>query len=257
MIDKRVVIVTGGAQGIGLGVALAFCREGEQVVLADIDEAAAAEALTLLREESVVPIALATDVADEQSVQKLVDDVITQFGRIDVIVNNAGISVDRVDIEQMAVADWDRVLAVNLRGPFMLSKYAAPWLRRAPDGGSIINLASTRALMSEPNTFPYSASKGGIVALTHALAVSLGPKVRVNAISPGWIEVGDWKKREFRTEPLHRPEDLAQHPVGRVGRPEDIAALCLYLASPASSFITGQNFVVDGGMTVKMIYEPD
>jgi NAD(P)-dependent dehydrogenase (short-subunit alcohol dehydrogenase family) len=120
--------------------------------------------------------------------------------------------------------------------------------------GSIVNIASTRALQSEANTEAYSASKGGVVALTHALAVSLGPDIRVNCISPGWIAVDDWKKSARRKQPVLRPEDHAQHPVGRVGHPEDIAALAAYLISSKASFITGQNFVVDGGMTKKMIY---
>ncbi|WP_157071187.1 glucose 1-dehydrogenase [Alicyclobacillus acidiphilus] len=255
--DNRVVIVTGGAQGIGLGIVKAFSEGGNQVVIADIDEEAALEAVDSLKDSTVPPISIATDVAGETSVRRLVDDVANRFGRIDVIVNNAGISAPRERIEDFSITDWDRVLAVNLRGPFMLTKFAAPWLRKAAGGGCVINLASTRALMSEPNTFPYSASKGGIVALTHALAVSLGPDVRVNAISPGWIEVADWQKSANRQTPVHRPEDLSQHPVGRVGKPSDIASLCLYLSSPEASFITGQNFVVDGGMTVKMIYEPD
>jgi NAD(P)-dependent dehydrogenase (short-subunit alcohol dehydrogenase family) len=142
------------------------------------------------------------------------------------------------------VADWDRVLAVNLRGPFLCARDTAPLLRRA-GSAVIINIASTRALMSEPDNEAYAASKGGLLALTHALANSLGPAIRVNAIAPGWIHT--------RGEPL-RPEDHAQHPVGRVGRPEDVAQACLFLATAESAFMTGQCLVLDGGMTIKMIY---
>ena len=118
----------------------------------------------------------------------------------------------------------------------------------------MVNIASTRGLMSEPDTEAYSASKGGIIALTHALAISLGPAVRVNCISPGWIEVSEWKKQGQRHAPDLRPEDQAQHPAGRVGRPEDVASLVMYLLSEEAGFITGANFVLDGGMTRKMIY---
>ncbi|HSV26450.1 MAG TPA: SDR family oxidoreductase, partial [Sedimentisphaerales bacterium] len=132
---------------------------------------------------------------------------------------------------------------VNLTGPFLTSKHAAPHIAR--NKGGIVNIASTRALMSEANTEAYSASKAGLVGLTHALAVSLGPDVRVNCISPGWIDTADSRLSDA---------DHAQHPAGRAGRPEDIAEMTLYLCSAAAGFITGQNFVVDGGMTKKMIY---
>jgi len=144
------------------------------------------------------------------------------------------------------------VLAVNLTAVFLTAKYAVPHLRART--GSIVNIASTRALMSEPDGEAYAATKGGLVAMTHALAISLGPAVRVNCISPGWIETSDWQATARRRPPEHSEADRAQHPVGRVGVPDDIAALVLFLASPDAGFITGQNIVADGGMTKKMIY---
>ncbi|GMA63182.1 SDR family oxidoreductase [Alicyclobacillus fastidiosus] len=252
---KRVVIVTGGAQGIGLGISYAFARTGSNVIIADADEEAGREAMEAFDERGYTGRFVHTDVSDAQQVKALIDGVAQKEARIDVVINNAA-KFDGGPIESLPVEAWDRVIGVNLRGPFLMAKYAAPFLRQASPG-VIINMASTRALMSEANTEPYSASKGGIVALTHALSISLGPDVRVNAISPGWIEVGDWKRARDRTIPHHRREDDEQHPVGRVGVPDDIANLCLFLASKESSFITGQNFVVDGGMTKKMIYEPD
>ena len=152
----------------------------------------------------------------------------------------------------MSLAEWNRVLAINLTGTFLCAKYSAPHLAKTK--GSIVNIASTRALMSEPDTETYSASKGGVVALTHSLALSLGPDVRVNCISPGWIEVSGWKKRRARRAAKLSEMDHKQHPAGRVGRPEDIASLVAYLISPEAGFITGANFIVDGGMTRKMIY---
>ncbi|GGJ03604.1 MAG: glucose 1-dehydrogenase [Chloroflexi bacterium] len=249
----KVVIVTGGAQGIGMAISTAFAREGAKVVIADIDAEAGLEHEARLREIQPDARFVPTDVAEEADVRRLIQTTWDTFSAIHIVVNNAGIG-SRGTLWDRPMAEWDRVIAVNLRGPYMMAKYAAPALVQAKPG-VIINIASTRALMSEPHTEPYSASKGGILALTHALAVTLGPDVRVNAISPGWIEVSDWKKSSARQTPVLRPEDHAQHPAGRVGRPEDIAAACLFLAGPEAGFITGTNLVVDGGMTIKMIYE--
>ncbi len=155
-------------------------------------------------------------------------------------------------LAKLRLEEWNRVLSVNLTGAVLCAKHSAPHL--AKSRGSIVNIASTRALMSEPDTFAYSASKGGVVALTHSLALSLGPEVRVNCISPGWIDVSEWKKGRARRAAKLSAMDHNQHPSGRVGRPEDIASLAAYLISPEAGFITGANFVVDGGMTRKMVY---
>lgn len=250
----RVVIVTGGAQGIGKGISLAFAKAGARVAVLDHDVQALAEQELALQEIGAASLCLCTDVADETAIAGAVTVIRDAWGRIDVLVNNAGIGDNR-PLRERPTEAWDHVLAVNLRAPYLLTKYCEAALRLASPG-VIINIASTRALMSEADTEPYAASKGGLLALTHALAVSLGPDVRVNAISPGWIEVADWKKAAARQTPHHRPEDLAQHPVGRVGTPHDIASACLFLASPEAGFITGAHFVIDGGMSIKMIYEP-
>ena len=168
-------------------------------------------------------------------------------------MNNAAIArAPRVPVEQLTLESWNRQLGVNLTGAFLMAKHAAPHLRATR--GAIVNVASTRALQSEANTEAYSASKGGLVALTHALAMSLGPDVRVNCVSPGWIDVSGWQKRSQRKQVALSAADHAQHPAGRVGTPADIAAMVAYLLSDAAGFVTGQNFVVDGGMTKKMIY---
>jgi NAD(P)-dependent dehydrogenase (short-subunit alcohol dehydrogenase family) len=184
------------------------------------------------------------DVAQEQAAELSVNATLARFGQLDGIVCNAGI-MRRSPIRALALADWRRVIDTNLTAAFLFAKAGETALRKAH--GSIVTIASTRALMSEPDTESYSASKGGLVALTHALAVSLGPEVRVNCISPGWIRTANYDEL--------RHTDHAQHPVGRVGKPEDVAEMVAFLLDDQrSGFITGANFVVDGGMTRKMIY---
>ncbi len=252
ILKGKSAIVTGGAQGIGHGVAKHLLERGMQVAVADIDETAGGECVADYRDLGDIRF-FKTDVTQEDEVAACVQETVAAFGGLHALVNNAGIAGPfNGPVEDLALADWRRLIDTNLTGYFLFAKHAVPHLRRA--GGAIVNIASTRALQSEPHTEAYAAAKGGIVALTHALAVSLGDKIRVNCISPGWIAVEEWQKKEKRTGPDLRPEDHAQHPAGRVGRPEDIAKMVAYLISDDAGFVTGQNFVVDGGMTRKMIY---
>ena len=246
----KVAVITGGAQGIGKSIARRLFKEGMKVAIADSNE----EALREVVEEFGCPaevICLRADVSNEEDVRRAARETRRNFERIHLLVNNAGVFVRR-PVADLSLDEWNTVIGVNLTGPFLCAKHFATYLRES--GGSIINIASTRAFMSERDTEAYSASKGGIFALSHALAVSLGPSVRVNCISPGWIETSEWKTKSERHESKLTEEDHKQHPAGRVGRPEDIASLVAYLASDEASFITGANFIVDGGMTRKMIY---
>lgn len=229
----RVALVTGGANGIGRAVASRLARDGWRVVAADREEA---------HPDHPQVRGVRADVSDETAVAALLDGVRREEGRLDALVSNAGFMV-RKPLQRLALAEWNAVLGTNLTATFLLVRAAEAMLRGTR--GAVVTIASTRARQSEPDTESYSASKGGLVALTHALAVSLGPDVRVNCVSPGWIDT--------KGEAL-RPEDHAQHPAGRVGRPEDVAALASWLIGPESGFVTGAEFVLDGGMTRRMIY---
>ena len=246
---KKNVIITGAAQGIGKTMVLNLLNQGYAVSVFEIDEEAIAEFQEEIPNEVVAMYNV--DVSDEQSIQKAIEASVKRFGNIYALINNAAI-LNNKPISELSLDEWNRVIGTNLTGTFICAKHASPHLKTSK--GRIINMASTRTLQSEPDTEAYSASKGGIMALTHALAASLGPDVKVNSISPGWIDVSAAKKKANATQYQFRPEDHAQHPAGRVGKAQDIANMMLFLLKPENDFITGQNFVIDGGMTTKMIY---
>ncbi len=248
---KQSVLVTGGGQGIGRAVALAFAGRGWDVVIFERDGEAGEEARAEVAALGADCLLYGVDVSDEQAVAGACEDLAARGVSLGALINNAGISgTTPLDAP---LAAWDAVIAVNLRGPYVVVKYALPLLAA---GAAVVNIASTRALMSEPDWHAYDAAKGGLLALTRSLAVTLGARrIRVNAVSPGWIDTSMLKKSRTRRPAALRPIDHGQHPAGRVGRPEDIAAACLFLVSRDAGFITGANLVVDGGMTVKMIYE--
>jgi NAD(P)-dependent dehydrogenase (short-subunit alcohol dehydrogenase family) len=242
----KVLAVTGGAKGIGRAVARRFAGAGYAVSIADPDAAAGRETARMIEGLGVKCLFARADVGVPAQIANWVARTVKELGCPDALVNNAGIG-KRTPFLKLKREDFDRVIAVNLRGTFLCSQgFARHMARRG--GGAIVNIASTRAFMSEAGTEAYTASKGGIVALTHGMAISLGPLgIRVNSVSPGWIET---RARKV----VHSERDRLQHPVGRVGRPEDIADACFYLVEQAG-FMTGQNLTIDGGMTVKMIYE--
>ncbi|WP_339173087.1 SDR family oxidoreductase [Solibacillus sp. FSL R5-0691] len=244
MFQNKTVIVTGAAQGIGRAVATHFAKAGANVVIADIGHDLGVQLAGELQKEGYSAIFAETDVRSEESVRQLMEMAAARFGEIHILINNAG-KGKWISPLELSLEDWDDVINTNLRSVFLCSREAA---KRMNSGGAIINLASTRAVMSEPNSESYAASKGGILALTHALASSFSKlNITVNSISPGWIETGDYDAL--------RPVDHNQHFSNRVGKPDDIARACLYLANPENDFITGTDLTIDGGMTKKMIYE--
>ncbi len=228
------LIVTGAASGIGRAIARQFAAEGWRVAALDIDT----ENLAGLEEDGVQ--AIGCDLSDEDSIRAAVARA--GVARLDLLVNNGGpADPGSGPIEEMSLADWNHWIAPHLTGSFLMVRECVPALRAAR--GCIINMASTRAFQSEPDTYGYAAAKGGLVGLTHALAVGLGPDIRANAIAPGWVNSAG----EALSEAAH-----AQHPAGRVGEVQDIVQAVAYLAG--AGFVTGQVLTVDGGMTRKMIY---
>ncbi|RMD77353.1 MAG: SDR family oxidoreductase [Lentisphaerae bacterium] len=250
--EKRVAIVTGGGRGIGRAVAADLLEHGYRIAVFEVNPDLLSRLNELFAAYPDAFLGIGCDVGNAEDVKASVAQVLATWGRIDVLVNNAAISVNK-PLSKLTLEEWENVLRINLTGPMLMARECETALRA--NRGVIINLGSTRAYMSEPNTEAYSASKGGIVALTHALAVSLGPDVRVNCICPGWIDTRQWRESEKEPQPL-REIDHAQHPAGRVGRPEDIAAMVRFLISEDAGFITGMSYVVDGGMTIRMYYEP-
>lgn len=245
----KTALVTGGAQGIGKAISSYFLNKGLQVVSADHDE----EALSAAEKEfdSKQLLCLKVDVSVEAEIKKAVDKTIEWRGKINYLINNAGVT-EFGPIEDFSLNQWLKVINTNLTSVFLLSKYCSPYLKVS--NGRIVNIASTRALMCEKDNEAYAASKGGIISLTQALANSLSPNVLVNCISPGWISTSEWQKPSKRSTSSYSKEDHEQHLSGRIGKPEDVAELAFFLCDQQGGFITGQNFVIDGGMTKKMIY---
>ena len=241
--SKR-VFITGGAEGIGKAIVEAFCLSGDQVAFCDINETAGQETA-----KATGSIFHKVDVSDKDALESCIQRILSEWNDIDIIVNNVGIS-QFSSITETSVEDFDKILSINLRPVFITSRLLAIHRKEqsSPNPyGRIINICSTGYLMSEPGSEGYAASKGGIYSLTHALALSLSEwNITVNSIAPGWIQTHDYDQLQ--------PEDHSQHPSRRVGKPEDIARMCLFLCEENNDFINGENITIDGGMTKKMIY---
>lgn len=246
---KPHIIITGGAQGIGKTATEELLKNNYRITVFDNDKEALGEFEEKLKEKECSFYHV--DISNEKEVVAAINDSLERNGTLYGLINNAAIAINK-PITDLTLEEWQKVIDVNLTGAFVCSKYALPYLKKSK--GCIINMASTRAFQSEPNTEAYSASKGGIVALTHALAMSAAPDVRVNSISPGWIDVSAIRKTSSAHQIELSKEDHQQHPAGRVGNALDIARTILFLLDEKNDFITAQNFVIDGGMTRKMIY---
>lgn len=240
----RRVFVTGGAAGIGKAVVKAFRDADCRVAFCDVDTKNGP-----LTAQQTGARFYPLDVCDSAALTTCLHDIFATWGDIDILINNVGISRFS-PLTETSIEEFDRIIATNLRPTFITARELARHRRSLPEPpayGRIVNITSTRYLMSEPGSEGYAASKGGIYSLTHALALSLAPlHITVNSIAPGWIENGNYEAL--------RPEDHAQHPSGRVGRPDDIARMCLFLCQEENDFINGENITIDGGMTKKMIY---
>ncbi len=245
MKSQQKVIITGAGKGIGREIAFSFALRGASVMVADRDETGGKETVSLIAEKGFGAFFCKADVSDPVMVDTLIKVSEEKLGGINVLINNAGFGIWKSPYD-LTIGEWDSVINTNLRGAFLCSRKAAEVMKKN-GGGSIINIASTRAFMSEPMSEAYAASKGGLVALTHAMAASLSDdRIRVNCISPGWIETGDYS--------ILKESDHLQHFSQRVGKPSDIAQACIFLAE--NDFINGENIIIDGGMTKKMIYLP-
>mgnify|MGYP002870123690 CR=1 FL=1 len=225
--EERVVVITGGAKGIGKCIADEFRKEGAIVCIID----------------KIPGDYFVGDISNKEVLERFAQSVIGQYGHVDFLINNALPLMK--GINECSYDEFQYALAVGVTAPFYLTKLFQSYFSK---GAAIVNISSSRDRMSQPQTESYTAAKGGIAALTHALAVSLAGKVRVNSISPGWIDT-NWKEYEGA--------DASQHPAGRVGNPLDIANMVLYLCSDKAGFITGENICIDGGMTRQMIYHGD
>ena len=253
-LEGNVAIVTGAAQGIGEGIAGELVREGAAVVVADVAEDGASAVAERLTSDGGRAIAVACDVSDEEQVRLLVDRAVSELGDLHVYVNNAAIGV-YTPLTETSVEEFDRCLAVNLRGVFLGTKHAALAMQAAGHGGSIVNIASVHSVQNVGGTVPYAASKGGVAALTRAAAIDLAPAgIRVNAICPGWVDT-PLIRGIFESDPdPHAARQAVERRqlLGRLGRPEEIGRAAVFLAGDDSSYVTGTLLFVDSGMTAQL-----
>lgn len=243
--ENKTVVVTGGGNGIGRATALRFAQEGARVVVGDIDAENAARVTQEIRGAGLTALAMSVDVTARDSVAAMIAGTVAAFGRVDVMCAIAGIAGEAAFVE-MTDAQWDRVLAVNLKGVFLCGQLAARQMIAQGSGGSIVNMASTNGLVGEQELAHYNASKFGVVGLTLTMAIELARhNIRVNAVCPGLIRTR--LTAELVADPTASAEYLKKIPLGRFAQPEEVAGAFVFLASDDASFVTGTTLVVDGG----------
>jgi NAD(P)-dependent dehydrogenase (short-subunit alcohol dehydrogenase family) len=243
----KVALITGGSRGIGRAIAVGFARAGAQIVVASRKQAAVDAVADEIRQQGGAALAVAAHVGDEQAIKSLVEQAVASFGRIDILVNNAATNPHFGPLLEATPAQWDKIMQVNLRGVFLLCQQVVPIMRRQ-GGGSIINMASIEGLRPSKGLGVYSVSKAGLILLTHALAQELGPDgIRVNALAPGLIRT-DFSAALWQTPDVAEAV-TARTPLRRLGGPEDVVGAALFLASSASSYVSGAVITVDGGLT--------
>lgn len=249
----KAVLVTGGGSGIGLATALAFLREGARVAIGEVSAERGAEAVARAREQGHEVLVVPGDVTHEADAARMVEDTVKAYGRLDVLFNNAGILIES-PVDEMTEADWDRQVGVNLKGAFLVAKHAVRQMLRQ-GSGAIVNTGSVNSLVGDPAAAAYCASKAGVALLTKSMALAYADRgIRVNAVAPGWVETRMFAQEAATrgvTVAQYRKHAGAEHPMGRVGRPEEIAELVLFLASDESGYTTGAVVTADGGYTAR------
>lgn len=244
----KVALVTGGAAGIGRSTALAFAAEGLQVVVSDLDAAGGEGTVQAIRDAGGEAIFVRCDVTRDAEVQALMEQVVATYGRLDYAFNNAGIEIEKGKLAEGSEAEFDAIMGVNVKGVWLCLKYQLPLLL-AQGGGAIVNTASVAGLGAAPKMSIYAASKHAVIGLTKSAAIEYAKKkIRVNAVCPAVIDT-DMFRRAAETDPKKAEFVASMHPVGRIGKPEEVAAAVLYLCSDAAGFTTGQALAVDGGST--------
>jgi len=255
-LDGKVALISGGAMGIGAADAALFAREGARVAIGDIDETAGRETAERLRAEGLDALFVKLDISSESDWISAIETVIAQFGKLNIVVNNAGVSLGK-DIEDTTLDDWNFIMGINATGVFLGTKYAIKYMKDNGENNAIVNRSSIDGQIAEAGLFAYCASKGAVTVLTKSAALACGEKrykIRVNSVHPGYVHTALTEKEAADsglTPDAYFAKVGAQHPIGYIGKPEDIAYADLYLASDESLFVTGSELTIDGGWTAQ------